>query len=108
MLLSQTVALNYQNIKNNPERLTKIKPCIDQYNWKERNFPSPRKNWKTFESNDKSIALNFLYMSHITEQIRHAYKSKHNLTRKNQIILLMITYGKKWHYLATKKFFCIA
>ena len=28
-----TVALNYQNIKNNPERLTKIKPFIDQYNW---------------------------------------------------------------------------
>ena len=29
-----TVVLNYQNIKNNPERLTKIKPFIDQYNWK--------------------------------------------------------------------------
>ena len=30
-----TVALNYQNIKNNPERISKIKPFIDQYNWKE-------------------------------------------------------------------------
>ena len=29
-----TVVLNYQNIKNNPERLTKTKPFIDQYNWK--------------------------------------------------------------------------
>ena len=29
-----TVVLNYQNIKNNPERLTKIKPFNDQYNWK--------------------------------------------------------------------------
>ena len=27
-----TVALNYQNIKNNPERISKIKPFIDQYN----------------------------------------------------------------------------
>ena len=35
-----TVALNYQNIKNNAERTHKIKPCIDQYNWKEINFPS--------------------------------------------------------------------
>ena len=30
-----TVALNYQNIKSNPERITKIKPFINQYNWKE-------------------------------------------------------------------------
>ena len=29
-----TVVLNYKNIKNNPERLTKIKPFIDQYNGK--------------------------------------------------------------------------
>ena len=30
-----TVALNYQKIKNNPERISRIKPFIDQYNWKE-------------------------------------------------------------------------
>ena len=30
------VAINYQNIKNNPERTSKSKPFIDQYNWKER------------------------------------------------------------------------
>ena len=35
-----TVALNYQNIKNNPERISRIKPFIDQYNWKEIDFPS--------------------------------------------------------------------
>ena len=35
-----TVALNYQNIKNNPERISKTKPFIDQCNWKEINFPS--------------------------------------------------------------------
>ena len=42
-------------------------------------------------------------MSYKTEQIRHAYKSKHNLTSKNQVILFMITNGKKWHYLAAEK-----
>ena len=42
-------------------------------------------------------------MPHGTEEIRHAYKSKHNLKRKNQVILLMITDGEKWHYLAVKK-----
>ena len=42
-------------------------------------------------------------MPHNTEEIRHAYKSKHNLKRGNQVILFMIANGKKWHYLAVKK-----
>ena len=31
-----------------------------------------------------------------------AYQSKYNLIRDNQIILLMISNGENWHYLATK------
>ena len=42
-------------------------------------------------------------MPYNTEKIRLAYKSKHNFKRENQVILLMITEGKKWHYLAVKK-----
>ena len=42
-------------------------------------------------------------MPHNTEEICHAYKSKYNLTRENQVILLTITDGEKWHYLAVKK-----
>ena len=42
-------------------------------------------------------------MPYDTEEIRHAYKSNHNLKRENQVILLMITDGKKWHYLTVKK-----
>ena len=30
-----TVALNYEQIKDHPERISKIKPFIDIYNWKE-------------------------------------------------------------------------
>ena len=41
-------------------------------------------------------------MSHNTKEIRQAYKSKYNLERENQIILLMIPDGKKWHYLVVK------
>ena len=41
-------------------------------------------------------------MSHNTEKIRHAYELKYNLKRENQVILLMITDGEKWHYLAVK------
>ena len=41
-------------------------------------------------------------MPYATEEIRHAYKSKHNVKRENQVILLMITDSKKWYYLAVK------
>ena len=43
-----------------------------------------------------------MYVPHNTRKIHVAYKSKHNLTRENQIILLMITDGEKWHYPAVK------
>ena len=33
-----TVALNYEQIKKNPERIPKIEPFIDRYNWKEIHF----------------------------------------------------------------------
>ena len=41
-------------------------------------------------------------MPHNAEKIRHAYKSKYNLNRENQVNLLMITDGEKFHYLAVK------
>ena len=41
-------------------------------------------------------------MHHNTKETRHAYKSKYNVNRENQVILLMITDGKKLHYLAVK------
>ena len=42
-------------------------------------------------------------MPHSTEKIRHAYKSKYNLNRENQVIILLINDGEKWHYLAVKR-----
>ena len=73
-----------------------MKPFINQYNWKEIDFPAqPSKDWKKFESNYKSIALNVLYIPYNIEKIRLAYKSKHNFKPNNQVILLMITDGKR-------------
>ena len=48
-------------------------------------FPSTSKDWKKFELNNESIALNILYVPHKTTKIHLAYKSKHNLTRENQV-----------------------
>ena len=97
-----TVALNHEKIKDHSERISKIKPFIGQCNWNKIDFPSTGKDWKKFELNNKSIALNILYMPHNTEKICHAYKSKYNLTRENPVIFLMITDDEKWHYLALK------
>ena len=63
-----------------------------------------RKVCKKFGSNSKSIALNILYMSYNTEEVRHAYMSKYNLKRENQVILLFVNDCEKWHYLAVKSF----
>ena len=43
-----------------------------------------------------------MFAPYNTEKIRLACKSKHNFKRENQVILLMITDGKNWHYLAAK------
>ena len=96
-----TLALNLNNIDNHPEIISKIKPFINKYNWKDIDFPATSEDWKKFELNNE-VALNILYAPHNTRKIHVAYKSKHNLTRENQIILLMITDGEKWHYLTVK------
>ena len=35
-----TVALNFEEIKQNPERVSNIKPFIKRYKWKGINYPS--------------------------------------------------------------------
>ena len=93
-------ALNYQNIETHPERISKLKPYINKYNWEGINFPAGSKEWQKFEQNNDTIALNILYAEKNTKNINIVYKSKYNNKRKKQVILLMITNGKKQHYLA--------
>ena len=106
-----------------PEKISNIKPFIDQYNWEDIDIPLHQKDWekleredlekllkknnkkidwKSFDQNNKTIALNILFVPQNTKAIRLAYKSKYNRKRKNQVVLLMIIDGKKWHYLALK------
>ena len=90
-----TLALNLDNIKKYPQRISKIKPFIEQYNWKDIDFPTTSKDWKKSELNYE-IALNILYKPHNTKKIHVAYKSKHNVTREKQVILLMISNVENW------------
>ena len=89
-----TLALNLDRILKNPQRISKIKPVIDQYSWKDIEFPSASKDWRKCELNNK-VALNILYIPHNTKKIQLAYKSKHNLTCNKQVISLMITNSEK-------------
>ena len=63
-----TVALNYDKIKWNPERVSNIKAFINKYNWKEINYPSKIDHW--------TIALDILHIKE--KEIFPAYISKHN------------------------------
>ena len=98
-----TTTLNYQNINHHPERISKLKPFINNCNWKDIELPLHSKDWRKFEFNNKAIALNILYVPYNTKEIRQAYISEHNDERNNQVNLLMITDGtSNWHYLAIK------
>ena len=99
---SITVALHHQDIENHPERIIDIGPRIGLYNWEGIEFPAGIRDWKRFERNNKTIALNILFVSHNEKTINFAYKSKYNRKRENQVVLLMITNGEQWHYIALK------
>ena len=57
---------------------------------------------RNLKKNNETIALNILQILHNEKNITHVYKSKHDHTRKNQVVLLMISDGEKWHYTALK------
>ena len=97
-----TVAFNLEKIKKCHQRISKIKPFIDQYKRKRIEVSSHSKDWKKFKQKNKTIALNILFIPYNTEKIQIAYKSKYNHKRDSQVILLMITNGKKLHYLTVK------
>ena len=100
-------ALNYQTIEAHAERISKIMPYIDKYNWKGIKFPAGSKDWKKIEKNNKEIALSMLFVPHNTETVRAAYRSEYNHKHEKQVLLLMITDVIKWHYLAVSNLFAL-
>ena len=100
--------LNHKNSNHNLERISELKPFINNYNWKDIEFPSQAKDWRKFECNNKTIALNILYVPYKTKEIRRAFISEHNDKRNNQVNLSMITDGtSNWHCLAIKNIWII-
>ena len=98
-------ALDYQRIKKDPQEISKLKPYINQCNWKDIIFPSDKEDWKYFEQNNKEIALNNKEVPHNKEEIRPAYISKYNHKRN-----FVNDYWWWWKMALSccKKFVCIA
>ena len=94
--------LHHHELNNHPERISKLKPFINNYNWKNINFPAQRKDWERFERNNTNIAINIFSLPFQRKTVELQYKSKHNNTREKQVNLLMITDNEKWHYITIK------
>ena len=88
-----TVALKFEEVTWNPERVSSIKLFINNYKWKGINYPSKIDNWKTLEKNNSTIVLNILYIN--KKEICLAYISKPNSTHEKQVTLLMIQNEEK-------------
>ena len=52
-----TAALNYLNIGHLSERISKLKPFINIYNWDNIDFPAGQKDYSAFEKNNSDIAM---------------------------------------------------
>ena len=75
--------LNYNKIKEKElKKILKFKRV-------DTDFSSYNREWEEFEQNNTLIALNVLFVSYTSEEIKLADKSNYN-ERKNQVILLII------------------
>ena len=54
---SQTIASNFDEIKEIPQRVLIIKPVIKNHNWKGTNCSSKTEDWKRREKNNPTIVL---------------------------------------------------
>ena len=58
--------LNYQTIEKDLQRISKLKTCINKYNWKVMEFPAGPKEWVKVEKNNKKLHL--MYYIYCTMQ----------------------------------------
>ena len=63
---------------------------------------SHQRYWENFEQENNLVAINVLFVSHKSKEIKLAYKSSYN-KRKNRVILLMISDEvNNYYYFAIK------
>ena len=83
---SITLSLYYKEIGNNFNRITKIKPYVNNFNWNNINFAPTKQDYEAFEINNLEIALN-IYQTN-NGKISQLYKSNYDRTKKVNLLLL--------------------
>ena len=83
------IALNHEEIKKYPQRILTIKHFRNNYKWDGIKYPSQIDDWKTFEKNNSTIALNVFCIKEV--EICPVYISKINSDCEKETILLMIS-----------------
>ena len=88
--------LNFNKIKE--KELKKIL----KFQRVDTDFSTHQREWEEFKQNNTSIALNILFVSHNSEEIKLAYKLNYN-KRKNQVVWLILNdEANNWYYFAVK------
>ena len=77
------LSLYYQETCNNFNRITKIKPYINNFNWNNINFPPKKQDYETFDINNPEITLNIYQINN--EKISQLYKSNYDRSLFNVI-----------------------
>ena len=93
-------ALHCEEISVNPERISKLRPFAERYDWEGLEFPMALNKISKFEKRNPEIAVNVLFVN--KKSIYIARRSEFNGKRSKQVNLLMIIDGKNRHYTAVK------
>ena len=97
------ISLFHEELGAHPERINdNLRDKVKKLDWQGIDFPASTQDYHTFEKNNENITLNVLFIAQNSRQIRQDYISKHNFTRNEQVTILKITDGEKWHFLALK------
>ncbi|XP_057299582.1 uncharacterized protein LOC130630197 [Hydractinia symbiolongicarpus] len=92
-------ALHHEEIKYNPECISKLGSYAEVYSWQGIEFPTIIKDISKFEKNNPDIAVNVLFVTGKTCNILR--RSTHN-EREKQVNLLLLTNDKKTNYITIK------
>ena len=94
-------ALHHEDIGNDPQRISKLKPFVSRYNWDGIKFPATTNLISKFEKQNPDITVNVLFL-HLGREVRQYYISEYNGERDKIVDLLLIEEWGKKHYCAIK------
>ena len=100
-MYAATIALYHDVLGSNPECIAQRLGIYTQpFNWHDIDFPASFAGYELFEKLNEVNALNIVHVPFEQKNICPEHISKRNFNTKNQIVLLKIADGDKWHFLA--------